>query len=70
MLDAEALVKILSQKGLEHDPRCDHLLNQADDAGLIDYPTLLAAVSEVPTEHGKISFVTLVHPLVSSGVES
>jgi hypothetical protein len=46
MLDADALVKILSRKGAEQDSRCSHLRSHADAAGLIDFPTLLAAVSE------------------------
>ena len=50
MLDADALVKILSRKGAEQDPRCSQLRSHADAAGLIDFPTLLAAVSEEQAE--------------------
>jgi len=48
MLDADALVKILSKN--KQDPRCTHLRTHADAAGLIDFPTLLAVVSELDEE--------------------
>ena len=47
MLDAGALMNMLKKKGAGDNSRhCGDLMRHADEAGLIDYPTLLAAVSE------------------------